>query len=49
MKKEEYVNVEVELDNDTFFKLAWKAHEQDITFNELCRQILEKKLNKLET
>jgi hypothetical protein len=44
MIKKELENVDIELSNRDFFLLAKMAHEQDITFNELCTKILEEKL-----
>jgi bifunctional DNA-binding transcriptional regulator/antitoxin component of YhaV-PrlF toxin-antitoxin module len=44
-----YTEVEIDFDDETFMKLAKMAHEQDITFNELCNNILRDKICKLET
>ena len=44
-----YTEVEIDFDDETFMKLAKMAHEQDITFNELCNNILSDKICKLET
>lgn len=41
MKKEKYKTIEIDLDDNTFLKLAKLAHEQDITFNQLCANMLE--------
>jgi hypothetical protein len=35
------VQVEVELDNDTFNHLAWEAHKRDITINKMIEVIME--------
>jgi hypothetical protein len=40
-KETNYVSVEVDLDDDVFMALAKIAHERDITFNELCREVLQ--------
>ena len=34
--------IEVELDNDTFIRLALEAHNRNITFNALCNELLSK-------
>lgn len=44
-KKEE---VEVELSHDQLHTLLNMAHEQDITFNELCNNIIREQIEKLE-
>ena len=41
MAKEEMVEVEVNFTDDEFMRLALMAHKQDITFNQLCVNILE--------
>jgi hypothetical protein len=38
---EKLKKVDVELDQQTFLKIAIMAHEKDITFNQICSQILE--------
>lgn len=40
-KKEKMIEVEIELLYDTYYKLLEMAHEQDITFNQLCSKILK--------
>ncbi len=41
-----FVEIEVDLDDHTFMELSKMAHEQDITFNELCNNILREQLEK---
>lgn len=43
-----YKEIEVDLDDNVFLELAKRAHEQDITFNELCNQILKEQLKRAE-
>lgn len=40
-----FVPVEIDIPNELFLELAIMAHEQDITFNELCCNILREKIN----
>lgn len=42
------VDVEVNLDDTTFMWLSQVAHERDITFNQLCNQIIKEELGKSE-
>lgn len=39
-----YREIEIELDDNVFLTLAKMAHDQDITFNELCNKILIQRL-----
>lgn len=39
-----YVNIEVDIPDELFLELAKLAHEQDVTFNELCNKIIKEKL-----
>jgi len=48
MKKEKLVDIEVDLDDDTFLKLAKEAHNQNITFNQLCVNYLEDYIKKCD-
>ena len=41
-------NVEVEMSDDTFNFIAKKAHEKNITFNQMVTEILSEKLRKLD-
>jgi hypothetical protein len=47
-KKDTRKIVSVDLSDDTFIFLAKMAHKKDITFNQLCNDILRDQLNKLE-
>jgi len=40
------VGVEVDLDDTTFLAIAKLAHEKDITFNEMCVEILKEMIEK---
>jgi hypothetical protein len=44
--KKGYVAVDVYLSDETFLKIAKLAHEQDITFNQLCIEILKEQIKK---
>ena len=48
MSKEEMVDVEIDITDETFLKLAKMAHEKDITFNQLCNEILREQIEQLE-
>lgn len=43
-----FVDVEVDIPDDVFLRLAEEAHKQDITFNEHVCNILHAKLNELQ-
>ena len=45
--KKGYEKVDVYLDDDVILKLSLMAHEQDITFNELCENIIHEQILKL--
>lgn len=38
--EEQYKEVEVNLDDETFLKIAKIAHAHDVTFNQICNRIL---------
>ena len=40
-------NIDVELPNEILFKLMLMAHEEDITLNQLCENILREQINKM--
>lgn len=42
------VDIVVDLDNEVLLTLAMMAHEQDITLNELCNQVLRESLKDFE-
>lgn len=41
-----FVNIEIDIDNATFLKIAQMAHEKDITFNEMAIEILNEFIDK---
>jgi hypothetical protein len=43
--KKGLVEVEVDLLDDTFMKIARMAHEKDITFNRMCVEILNEEID----
>ena len=44
--KDEGTEVQVELSDDAFLRLAQEAHKQDITFNQLVNNILREEISK---
>lgn len=42
----EYVDVELELDNDVIVQLALEAHRRDVTLNQLLNDILREMVEK---
>ena len=40
--------ITIELTEQEFLSLAIMAHEKDITFNNLCNQILKEQIDKIE-
>lgn len=42
------IEVEVDFDKETLFNLMLIAHEQDITLNQLCENILKEQIKKEE-
>jgi hypothetical protein len=44
MKKNNQEIIDLDLTEQDFYRLARLAHEKDITFNQLCEQILEENL-----
>lgn len=38
--EKKYVDVEIDMPDDTFLALAKMAHEKDITFNQMCEEAL---------
>lgn len=40
------IPIEVDLDDDVFLQIAKMAHEKDITFNEMCIDILEEQMKR---
>jgi hypothetical protein len=47
-KVDKFERVDVDLDDATFIGLALEAHKRDITFNQLCSEIIENKIKELE-
>jgi len=47
-KKKKFEEVEIEMNDDQFMKLALMAHEQDITINQLCNNILKEQIDRME-
>ena len=45
--KEEMCVIDVDMDDDTFMRIAVMAHERDITFNQMVTIILKKQLKRL--
>ena len=43
-KEKKYEQIEVELPDKLFMDLALLAHEQNITFNQLCEKIIKESL-----
>ena len=48
MKKPKTKSITVDLSADEFNFIAREAHKKDITFNEMCNEILKEQLEKLE-
>ena len=46
MSSEKMVEVEVELPPETLLALALRAHDEDITLNQLCNRILKEQIEK---
>jgi len=45
-KEQEMETIEVDMTEEQFAKIAEMAHEQDITFNEMCNRILRESMDK---
>jgi hypothetical protein len=43
-----YVEVELDIEKDVLFKLMLMAHEQNITLNKLCENILKEQMKKMK-
>jgi len=46
--EDEQVEIEIDLTDEAFLRLAKRAHEQNITFNELVNRILKEKVEREE-
>ena len=49
VKKKGYVDVEIELDDKTFIKIALAAHEHNMTLNAFIVMLLKKYIKECET
>lgn len=47
MKKTDWKEIDIDLDNATFIMLAKEAHKRNITFNELCNIKIKEALEKI--
>lgn len=43
-----FEEVEVDITDETFLKIAKQAHDRNITFNEMCEIMLNDYINELE-
>lgn len=43
-----YVDVPINLPDDVLLDLAMMAHKRDITLNQLCREIVQTEMDRLE-
>ena len=48
LKKVKYESVSLDIDDEDLLKYMMFAHEQNITFNELCQNAIKEKLDELE-
>ena len=44
---DKYEEIDIDIDEQTFLAIALLAHENDITFNQMCNKILKKSMEKL--
>ena len=49
IRKVKYENVQLEFDDKELLKYMTYAHEQNITFNELCEEAIKAKLNEIDS
>ena len=49
IRKVKYESVELEFDDKELLKYMTYAHEQNITFNELCEEAIKAKLNEIDS
>lgn len=45
-EEQKYVEMEIELDDAVFLRLAKMAHERDITFNEMVNIVLKEEMER---
>jgi outer membrane lipopolysaccharide assembly protein LptE/RlpB len=48
MNKPKFKKVVIDLTDNEFLVIAKKAHEEDITFNQMAGKIIEEEIKKLE-
>ena len=48
IKKVKYETIELEFDEEELLKYMRLAHEENITFNELCEKAMEEQIKKLD-
>lgn len=48
LKKVKYETISLDIDDDDLLKYMMFAHEQNITFNELCQNAIKEKLEELD-
>jgi len=48
LKKVKYESIELDFDEKDLLKYMMFAHERNMTFNELCENVIKEKLNELE-
>jgi len=48
LKKVKYESVSLDIDDEDLLKYMMFAHEQNITFNELCQNAIKEKLDELD-
>ena len=49
IRKVKHESIELEFDDEELLKYMMLAHEENITFNELCERALKAKLNELDS
>jgi bifunctional DNA-binding transcriptional regulator/antitoxin component of YhaV-PrlF toxin-antitoxin module len=48
LKKVKYETISLDIDDEDLLKYMMFAHEQDITFNQLCQNAIKEKLEELD-
>lgn len=48
LKKVKYETISLDIDDEDLLKYMMFAHEQDITFNQLCQNAIKEKLKELD-
>lgn len=49
IKKVKYANIDLDFDEEELLKYMMLAHEENITFNELCERALKAKIDELDS